>query len=382
MSMKKIILFLFISYSALSFSQSMQVQNMFNYLRNKEYEKAKLSADAASINETTKLSSKMWLYRGNVYKAIYTDTSKKVRDIDLAAEEKALEAYINCLKYDKDVIYKEDAKGPLVLAAAATRNKSNYYKLNKEFDNAIYCLDLLELSLSFDFDQGIKRNNITKEKLLFDKFDLYKYAANKTKTIEYANKLIESNYKDSKIYTDMVKISLMDKDTTAALSYIEKGKVMFEDNMTLIGTEIDIFLARKKINELKEKLYKAIDLYPDNELLHAVLGQVYEKSGDIFNSEKEYLKALEIKPDYEIINFKLGAFYFNLAADFNKKLNDLPPKETIKSKDYNEKIIENFKKAIPYLEKAFESNPDKAYKQRIFQAYSRLGETEKAMKYK
>ena len=380
--MKKIILFLFISYSALSFSQSMQVQNMFNYLRNKEYEKAKSSADAASIHETTKLSSKMWLYRGNVYKAIYTDTSKKVRDIDLAAEEKALEAYINCLKYDKDVIYKEDAKGPLVLTAAATRNKSNYYKQNKEFDNAIYCLELLELSLPFDFDQGIKRNNITKEKLLFDKFDLYKFAANKSKTIEYANKLIEANYKDSKIYTDMVKISLMDKDTSAALSYIEKGKIMFEDNMTLIGTEIDIFLARKKISELKDKLNKAIDLAPDNELLHAVLGQVYEKSGDLVNSEKEYLKALEIKPDYEIINFKLGAFYFNLAAEFNKKLNELPPKETVKSKDYNEKIIDNFKKAIPFLEKAFETNPDKAYKQRIFQAYSRLGETEKALKYK
>ena len=380
--MKKIILFLFISYSDLSFSQSMQVQNMFNYLRNKEYEKAKSSADAASIHETTKLSSKMWLYRGNVYKAIYTDTSKKVRDIDLAAEEKALEAYINCLKYDKDVIYKEDAKGPLVLTAAATRNKSNYYKQNKEFDNAIYCLELLELSLPFDFDQGIKRNNITKEKLLFDKFDLYKFAANKSKTIEYANKLIEANYKDSKIYTDMVKISLMDKDTSAALSYIEKGKIMFEDNMTLIGTEIDIFLARKKISELKDKLNKAIDLAPDNELLHAVLGQVYEKSGDLVNSEKEYLKALEIKPDYEIINFKLGAFYFNLAAEFNKKLNELPPKETVKSKDYNEKIIDNFKKAIPFLEKAFESNPDKAYKQRIFQAYSRLGDTEKALKYK
>ena len=380
--MKKIILFLFISYSALSFSQSMQVQNMFNYLRNKEYEKAKSSADAASIHETTKLSSKMWLYRGNVYKAIYTDTSKKVRDIDLAAEEKALEAYINCLKYDKDVIYKEDAKGLLVLTAAATRNKSNYYKQNKEFDNAIYCLELLELSLPFDFDQGIKRNNITKEKLLFDKFDLYKFAANKAKTIEYANKLIEANYKDSKIYTDMVKISLMDKDTSAALSYIEKGKIMFEDNMTLIGTEIDIFLARKKISELKDKLNKAIDLAPDNELLHAVLGQVYEKSGDLVNSEKEYLKALEIKPDYEIINFKLGAFYFNLAAEFNKKLNELPPKETVKSKDYNEKIIDNFKKAIPFLEKAFESNPDKAYKQRIFQAYSRLGDTEKALKYK
>ena len=69
-------------------------------------------------------------------------------------------------------------------------------------------------------------------------------------------------------------------------------------------------------------------------------------------------------------------------AEFNKKVNELPPKETVKSKDYNEKIIDNFKKAIPFLEKAFESNPDKAYKQRIFQAYSRLGETEKALKYK
>ena len=380
--MKKIILFLFISYSALSFSQSMQVQNMFNYLRNKEYEKAKSSADDASIHETTKLSSKMWLYRGNVYKAIYTDTSKKVRDIDLAAEEKALEAYINCLKYDKDVIYKEDAKGPLVLTAAATRNKSNYYKQNKEFDNAIYCLELLELSLPFDFDQGIKRNNITKEKLLFDKFDLYKFAANKAKTIEYANKLIEANYKDSKIYTDMVKISLMDKDTSAALSYIEKGKIMFEDNMTLIGTEIDIFLARKKISELKDKLNKAIDLAPDNELLHAVLGQVYEKSGDLVNSEKEYLKALEIKPDYEIANYNLGVMYFNIGKEWNDKSGALPPKESAKAKEYDAKRDEFFKKAVANFEKSYEVSPDKQTKQQLRILFLRLGDTEKASKYK
>jgi tetratricopeptide (TPR) repeat protein len=78
----------------------------------------------------------------------------------------------------------------------------------------------------------------------------------------------------------------------------------------------------------------------------------------------------------------LGAFYFNLAADYNKKLNDLPPKETAKATEYENKIKDNFKKAIPYLEKAFESNPDKAYKDRIYRAYLRLGETEKAAKYK
>ena len=380
--MKRFLSLSLICFSAMAFGQSIQVQNMINYLRSKEYDKAKAAADAAAVHESTKTSSKMWMNRGNVYKAIYSDTSQKVRDVDAEAEEKALDAYINCLKFDKDVIYKDEMKGSLVQAAAAVNRKTNLYIYNKQYDAALKCFDMLEAALPYDFDQGMKRNNITKEKILYSKFDMYKSSGNKEKTKEYAGKLIDIKYKEPKIYLDMVKVSLMDKDTTAALMYIEKGKILFEDNMALIGTEIDIYLARKRTTELKDKLKAAIELAPDNEVLYAVLGQVNEKSGDMDNAEKSYLKALELKPDYEIINFKLGALYFNTAADYNKKLNDLPPKETAKAKEYEEKVKENFKKAIPFLEKAYESTPDKAYKQRIFQAYSRLGETEKAAKYK
>ena len=380
--MKRNLTLVLVLFTAMVFGQSIQVQNMINYLRSKEYDKAKASADAAAVHESTKSSSKMWMNRGNVYKAIYSDTSQKVRDIDAEAEEKALDAYINCLKNDKDVIYKDEMKGSLVQAAAAVNRKTNLYIYNKQYEAALKCFDLLEAALPYDFDQGMKRNNITKEKIMYSKFDMYKSSGNKEKTKDYAGKLIDIKYKEPKIYLDMVRLSLLDKDTTAALGYIEKGKILFEDNMALIGTEIDIYLARKRTNELKDKLKTAIDVAPDNEVLYAVLGQVNEKSGDLENAEKSYLKALELKPDYEIINFKLGALYFNAAAEFNKKLNDLPPKETVKAKEYEEKIKENFKKAIPFLEKAYESTPDKAYKQRIFQAYSRLGETEKAAKYK
>jgi len=41
-----------------------------------------------------------------------------------------------------------------------------------------------------------------------------------------------------------------------------------------------------------------------------------------------------------------------------------------------------FTKAIPFLKKAFELNSDKAYKQRIYQAYIRIGDTENAIKFK
>jgi len=364
-------------------AQSLQVQNMINYLRNKEYDKAKVAADAAAVHESTKGSAKMWMNRGLVYKAIYSDTSKKVRDIDPEAEEKALDAFINCLKIDaKENIYKDDVKGPIVMASAATNRKANYYIAQKQYDNAVKCYELLENALPFDFDQAMKRQNITKEKLIYNRFEMYKQIPNKEKTIEYANRLIDMKYKEPRIYTDMTKISLRDKDTTAALSYIEKGKILFEDNMELLGTEIDIFLARKKTNELKDKLKTAIEVAPDNEILHIVLAQIFEKTGDPENAEKELLKAVEIKNDNEIVNYKLGALYFNQAADYNKKLNDLPPSEKAKAKEYEEKVKDYFKKAVPFLEKAYETTPDKAYKQRLFQAYMRLGETEKAAKYK
>lgn len=379
--MKKIITVLLVSLTMLAAAQNMQVQNMSNYLRNKDYEKAKVSADAAALHESTKTSSKMWLYRGNVYRAIYGDTSKKVRDLDLEAEEKALDAYINCLKYDKDVIYKEDAKGPLVMAAAATRNKANYYKQNKEFDKALYCFDLLEQSLPYDFDQGIKRNNITKEKLMFDKFEMYKYAANKEKTKEYANKLIDIKYKDARIYTDMVKISMMDKDTASALAYIDKGKVMFEDNMDLITSELDIYIARKKTDILKDKLKGAIEVSPDNEILHFVLANLYKGTNQFNESEKEYLKAIELKADYEPANYNLGVLYYSAGKEWNDKLNALAMKDP-KAKEYEAKSNEYFKKAVTYLESSFEATKDKKTKQILRQLCLRLGETEKAEKYK
>jgi hypothetical protein len=103
--MKKTIALVLIGLCSLANGQNIQVQNMINALRNKDYAKAKTSADAAAEHESTKGSAKMWLNRGNVYKAIYNDTSKAVRDIDPEAEEKALDAYINCIKLDKDQIY-------------------------------------------------------------------------------------------------------------------------------------------------------------------------------------------------------------------------------------------------------------------------------------
>jgi len=386
--MKKLIALttLFVSITSFSYSQSIQLQNAINALRNKDYEKAKTAIDAASVHESTKGNAKMWMLRGKVYQAIYSDTSAKVRGLDLEAEEKALDSYLNCFINDKDKLYsdakfEDNARGGIVSSAGATNSKANFYKSNKEYVKAIYCYDLLEKALPYNFDQGLTRNNITKEKLMFNKFETYKYAANKEKTMEYADQLIGINYKDPKIYTDMVKLSLIDKDTTKALKYLDKGKIMFEDNMELITYELDIYLARKKTDELIDKLTKAIEVSPDNELLHFILGISYEKTKKIELAEKEYLKTLELKSDYEPANYNIGVLYYSAGKEWNDKANNLPPKDT-KLKEYETKSNDYFKKAVTYFEASYDATKDKRTKQILRQLCARLGDTAKAEKYK
>ncbi len=363
-------------------AQSNQLQNTINYLKNKELDKAKASADAAAVHEKTATSAKLWMYRGKVYQSIYQDKTDAVKNLDAEAEEKAVESYINCFKFDKDAIYKDEVKGLFTAACGALNNKAADFSDKKEIEKAIKDYDLLETALPYDYDQSLKRNNITKENILFNRYKCYYKGGNKEKMIEMGDKLIALKYKDPSLYTDLVKISLINKDTAKAISYIDKGKLIFEDNMELINQEINIYLAQKKIDVLKDKLAKAIEIAPDNEVLHTVMATIYQKNNELDKAETSYLKALELKPDYEIANYNLGVMFFNAGNSWNEKLNALPPKETVKAKEYEGKANEQFKKAVIYLEKSYEVSPDKNTKKQLRQLCLRLGETEKAEKYK
>lgn len=363
-------------------AQNNQVQNASNYLRNDELDKAKGAADAASVHEATKSSAKLWMYRGQIYQKIYESKKDEVKKLDADAQEKAVESFITCLKLDKDNIYKDQVKNNIVQTSASLDYKVKYFVDIKEYGKAIAGLDLLEQALPYDFDGGLKRNNITKENLMLMHFKVYSRSGDKEKTKEFADKLIAIKFKDASIYTSMAKIYLIDKDTAKALSYIEKGKLIFEDNMELINTEINIYLAQHKTDILKTKLTDAIAISPDNEVLHCVLGNLYVQTKDNENAEKEFQKAIEIKPDYDLANYNLGVIYFNSGNEWGEKINALPMNDTKKAKEFEEKKNELYRKAVVNFEKSYEISPDKATKQRLRQLYLKLGEMEKAEKYK
>ncbi len=383
--MKKIF-FLAIFLTSFLLAQNFNIQNAANYLRNKELDKAKAAADAAVTNESTAHSAKAWMYRGKIYYAILSTKDEKYKNLDPEAAEKAVESFVKCYELDKDKLYvnESDFKEGFIISSNNLMYKAtSVYRPNKEFEKAIKVFDILEKAVPFDPEQSLKRNNITKEKLLFEKYKTYLFAQDLNKTKELANQLYTIKYKDPYIYIGTAQLSLSKADTTSALDYLHKGQTIFDDNIDLLNLEIDILSRQNKLNELKQKLETAVEASPDNEAYHAVLGNIYDKLGEKDKAEKEYLKALELNPKNEPVLFNVGAYYFNTGNEWSKKLGDLPPSETKKAKEYETKMNEYYRKAIEYFEQYYALKPDdKAVKQRLRQLYLRFGETEKAEKYK
>ncbi len=368
------------------FAQNFNVQNASNYLRNKEYDKAKAAADAAVVNESTSNSAKAWVYRGKIYYAILSSKDEKYKNLDQEAAEKAVESFVRCFELDENKIYRNESdvkEGFIISSNNLIYKATAIYRPNKEFDKVIKAIEILEKAVPFDPDEALKRNNITKEKLLYEKYKTYLLSENIEKAKDLANQLYDIKYKDPTIYTSISRLALAKKDTITALDYIHKGQTIFDDNIDLLNIEIDILTRQKKLDALKQKLEAAVETSPDNEAYHAVLGNLYDKLGDKEKAEKEYLKALEINPKNEPVLFNVGVYYFNTGNEWNKKLSDLPPSETKKAKEYEAKANEYFKKAVQYFEEYYALKPDdKAVKQRLRQLYLRLGDKEKADKYK
>jgi tetratricopeptide (TPR) repeat protein len=380
MDKRKIIVSVFLAYNFIVLGQSFNIQTANNALKHGELDKAKSTIDLAAQNDDTKNDKKMWYYRGKVYLAINDSSRKeKYKNIDQDAAEKAVISFTNCLKADKDNIYKEEVTPLLVQSSIRLYNRAkDAYYVEKNYEKAVRYYNALFDVFPLDKDKALERSNIFAETINYELFRISRSSGNNAKAKEYIQKLIDIKYKDPNIYMDMSGILLSERDTTNALKYIEMGRNLFDDNQKLINAELGIYIAQKKMDVLLEKTSKAIEAAPDNEMLYYIRGKLYKDKNQFDKAVADFAKAIDIKPDYFDPNYELGESYFNRGADWNKKSNDLPPSQSQKAKEYEDKMDADFKKAIPYLEKAMQLNEkDKNVLIALKQLYARTGDNEK-----
>lgn len=368
--MKKVILLLFMitSFTMLS-AQNTKVQSAFSYLRSGRLDKAMENIEPAITHEKTMNDPKTWNYRGNIYIQIGASTDPNYQKLSTNSVQIAYDSYQKSIELDADKEYEQKNMTGLFACAEQFYNKGVEFFNLKDYPNGLNA-----------FEKTIKINNIFGKK---DTLATYNAAlcaelsGNKVKAKEHYISLVRSSFNQPSVFSSLSNIYKEDKDTLKAIKTIESGRKKFPDSYELIIAEANIYLFTGDVQKAQNALNVAIAKDPNNSTVHFAVGANYDKIGDMSNAEKSYQKAIELKPDYFDAIYNLGALYVNDAVGIMVKANKLD----LNDKNYDvlkKQADDQLNKAIPYLEKASEMQPnDGVVLATLKDIYTRLSNVEK-----
>jgi tetratricopeptide (TPR) repeat protein len=366
--MKNILLILSFIISTVAVAQKHNIVNASIALRNANKAngdevgvlllEAKEYIDEAFSTESTANDPKMWNYRAPIYLQI----ALKKPELDNLAILKATDAHIKCLqkgKKDKIIVKKwtskEDILSGLVQCGYKLFNLAIDHYNKGDYKTSLDFYDKIFEIVPFDDEDQLKRGNITKETILYNSFFSSNKLKDDTKSKELLQNLIDINFNEPAIYIHMSEIFKREKNIEKAIEYLSLGREMFEDDQSIINTEINLYIELGRTSELLKKLGEAIEIDTENSLLYFNRGTIYDQEGQLENAEKDYLKAIDLDPSSFGSNYNLGALFFNKAVELNNSANSTSDNKKYKS--LKDKSDVYFNRALPYLESSYSINP-------------------------
>ncbi|MDO9613069.1 MAG: tetratricopeptide repeat protein, partial [Bacteroidota bacterium] len=180
-------------------------------------------------------------------------------------------------------------------------------------------------------------------------------------------------YSGARTY-QLISSSYMQKqDTVGALGVLKEGLKEYPDNGTILVEVINIYLNSNRVDDALKYLDIAIEQDPKNSSYYFARGTLFDKLQKPEEATTSYLKAIEYKDDYFDAYYNLGAVYYNKGVKQIDVANAVPSNQPEKYEEEKEKADIEFKKAIPYMEKAHEVNPtDKFTMESLKTLYYRL----------
>ena len=283
--------------------------------------------------------------------------------LDKDAILKATEAYLRCLETDhkgrvvvRKWTEKEVLLSGLVQCAYKLFNQAIEEYNAGQYKRAIKLYDTIFDIIPHDQENQLKRGNITKETILYNSFFASNKMKDNNKSKEILQQLIDINFNEPAIYIYMSNIYLEEGNTDKAIEYLALGREIFEEDQSLINTEINLYIKLNRTAELIEKLGEAIEFDPENDLLYFNRGTIYDQGGNITKAEKDYKSALEINPSSFGANYNLGALYFNYGVKLKDEAGNTS--SDAKYKALIKQANDNFDKALPYMQDAFNLNKE------------------------
>jgi tetratricopeptide (TPR) repeat protein len=359
------------------FAQKGKVSSALTYKETGKLDKAVEAIEETIDANNPKTESSItwprtWEVRGEIYQAVFQSKDENYKKLSNDPLTIAYDSYVKALQLDDKHRIDKSIKikftlliGDLTNQAVAAFNEENYEKALKSFEQIL----AIEQTPVYKADDP----NAVDTVIMFNAGLAAYNAQNYDKAIELYSQAAKYKYNGAKTYTLISSSYLLKKDTVAALKVLEDGLKEYSQESALLVEIINIYINKNKVDEAIKYLDLAIAQDPKNSTFYFAKGTMFDKLQKPDDALVCYQKAIELKEDYFDAYYNLGALYYNKGVKQVDVANLVPSNQPEKYEIEKNKADIEFKKAIPYMEKAHEINPtDKFTLESLKTLYYRL----------
>jgi tetratricopeptide (TPR) repeat protein len=361
--MKKFILLLAaVSVSLGMMAQKGKVTSALSFIDQGALDKAKESLDQAFTNDKSKDWYNTYFAKGKLAQAVFEANNPKFNAYFADPLGDAYAAYEKAMELDTKGGIKKRIITNMIYNSLAL---DLYNQGSKQFEAENYEGALKSFETQIKITESDKYAGVIDTGMYYNAglaaINCKKYA-DATKFFE---KCGEMKYMGITPYFQIYECILGQGDTTKAEAYLLDLPNKFPGDNTITLQLIDLYLKSGKFDEALKYIKIAKEADPNNSSLYFATGIMYLNQLKYDDAITELTRAIELKPDFFDSQYGLGAAYINKAADMIKAANDI-----MDVKQYSQAIeVANavYAKALPYMEKAYELNPNDIYTMRSLQ---------------
>lgn len=347
---------------SVAFAQKGKVTSAQNYKDTGKLDKALESIKEATDPSNDKSDKtlpwpKTWEVRGEIYQAIFQSQDANIKKLADDPLTTALESYKKALELDEKGRNANSVKIKLTLLTndlttqAVNAFEANDYKgALKSFEQI---LDIQDLDI-------IKADNPgAVDTVIMFNAGLAAYNAKDFETaVKYYKETTKYGYNGARTYSLIADSYLQMQDTVNAIATAQEGFEKYPDDNNVLTSMIDLYLKTGQKEDAMKYLEMAIQQDPNNVTYHFAQGTLFESFGEEEKAIKAYEKAIEIDPEFFNAYYNLGALYYNKGVKQWDVAREVPPNENERYEAELKKADVWWEKALPYMEKCRELNPD------------------------
>jgi tetratricopeptide (TPR) repeat protein len=181
------------------------------------------------------------------------------------------------------------------------------------------------------------------------------------KAIKYFADCTTYGYNGGSSFAQMINAYQQLGDTVKSVEVMKEAFKKYPNDQSINVQLINYYIMSGQPNEAISYLDKAIEREKDNSSFYLAKGVALDRLGRQDDAIEVYKKATEIKPDNADAYYNIGVIYFNRGVKQFDVANSVPTTDQVRYEAEKSKSDEEFKKAVPFLEKAVQYNPKDNY---------------------